>query len=597
MRAFRYRSAASGATQLRKVAKRLAAKLGKANGAKVEVFDGYLLRALGSDSAIVVTALDPAALWLFLNHQTPPGGELQRLLGVCRFDRGGVLAPAPAPSTPEAPSADNALTRWAPVVGYVGSVDTGALGLLPGTPAVPTLRHDRIGTVTLGSSAGYVIGAVSFATRFQLYGVALDPMRAKLVPPARDMNGTPISAAEQTDWVLPESGLQALLGDSHARLIPRLASTYPWYSVPTFAAQTARDGWVQTDAPSPAWYADVVLAGAYVAQDQASPRLGVAGVFLARVRRPTVLPGANYPLTAVWSRPLPLTGNTDAEFVPAVVTPSGEDPRRHAHGITGVGLAYSAGDGTTDTSLLVAGVHCMQGDVASPTRWVGLQAHTVSLDGVRTSITLRKTTAATQWHVGHEVALFGVNGVGVVEMGVAGGVIDQASARLWHVGTDRGMRETGLYAAGWYPFTDYLLNPTDPTSGALFGQVTRPWCALGDGKVAVLARNYTVPADAAAVTWTLVVLDQTTGAFIEARGTVATDASTVSSRAFLSVIVPEHRKADGTVVPAVLLGALGSKTRISRDGGLTWTLLFDGYVGLPVYLGNRLHPVALEQNL
>lgn len=597
MRAFHYRPLASGAAYLRRTAKRLAAKVGDNGGVKVEIHDGYLLRAAGGRASVMVVALDPAAVWLFLHHQTPPGGELQRVLGVRQFDRGEIAGSGV--DAPVEPSGANALERWVAGVGYVGSVDTGALGLLPNVPALASVRRDRASTTTLGSTADYVIGAVPFATRFQLYGVSFDPQRVRVVAAGRDMGGVTATYTDLTDWVLRESALGGLLGDAHARLQVRLASSYPWYSVPVFAAQTARDAIVQTAPGAAPWYADVVVAGGYASQDAASPRLGVAGVFLARLRRPEVPPADQYPLTPVWQHALPLIANAEPEFVPAVITPYGGGTTRiSSHGVTGVGMAYAAGDGTDDLSLLVVGVHCTQGeDTATPTEWVGLQAHRVTLGGTLTSSTLRKTTDDTQWHIGHEVALFGQNGVGVVEAPIAGGRIDQSSLSLWHVGMDGVMRETGLKAAGWQPFTDYLLNPTSKTVGAVYGQTPRPWCALGDDKVAVLARDYSVGLSDTVQTLTLVVLDQLTGAFVEARGVVATDAALISGRAFLSVIVPETRKADDSVVPAVLLCGLGSQTRISRDGGLTWTLLFEGYIGLPVYLGNRLHRVELGQGL
>lgn len=597
MRAFHYRPLASGAAYLRRTAKRLAAKVGDNGGVKVEIHDGYLLRAAGSRASVTVVALDPAAVWLFLHHQTPPGGELQRVLGVRQFDRGEIVGSGP--DAPVEPSGANALERWVAGVGYVGSVDTGALGLLPNVPALASVHRDRASTTTLGSTADYVIGAVPFATRFQLYGVSFDPQRVRVVAAGRDMGGVTATYTDLTDWVLRESALGGLLGDAHARLQVRLASSYPWYGVPVFAAQAARDAWAQPTPGVAPWYADVVVAGGYASQNEASPRLGVAGVFIARLRRPEAPPAAQYPLTPVWQHALLLTANAEPEFVPAVITPAGGGAARiSSHGITGVGMAYQGGDGVADATLLVAGVHCATGeDTGAATVWVGLQAHRVDAAGALTTTTLRKTTADTQWHIGHDVTLFGQHGVAVVEASIVDDKIDQASLSLWHVGMDGVMRETGLKAAGWQPFTDYVLNPTGKTAGAIFGQAPRPWCALSDNKVAVLARNYSVGLSDTVQTLTLVVLDQSTGAFVEARGVVASDAATTSGRAFLSVIVPETRKADNSVVPAVLMCALGSKTRISRDGGLTWTLLFEDYIGLPVYLGNRLHPVALETNL
>lgn len=594
MRAFHYRPLASGSAYLRRVAKRLASTVNDKGGVRHEIHDGYLLRAVGSRSSVTVTAIDPEALWLFLHQQTPPSGSLQRLLGVRQFDREQIAGNGPDTATE--PASGNPLTRWAPGAGYASSIDMGALVLLTNVPTLPSVRPDRISGLTLGNTSDYTIGAATFDTRFQLYGQALDPMRARIVATGTDMTGEPIRAVDVQDWLLRESALQALLGDGRARMQVRMVSSYPWYAVPIFGAQVAREAQIERTPGSGLSYADVVVAGAYASQNQSAPRDGLAGVFITRLRRPEPIPSAQYPLTEVWTWSLRADANPEPEFVPATVTPSGEDPRVHAHGITGVAMSYS-GDVDDDTTLLLAGLHCAQGDVADPAVWVGLQLHRIARDGTLTTTTLRKTTDALHWQLGPEVELYGVNGVLAVECDVSGGTIDQSGMKLCHVGTDGVMRETGLRSAGWRPFTQTIVNPTGKTAGAVWGQASVYAADIGNGKVGVLARDYNVAADATAVTWTLVALDALTGSFIEARGMVADDAAVTQYSAHLSVLVPERLKADDTVAPAVLLCTLGKKHRISRDGGMTWTLLFDEYVGFPIYLGNRLHKVGIGRGL
>ncbi|MNR35811.1 hypothetical protein D3C85_1536790 [compost metagenome] len=93
-------------------------------------------------------------------------------------------------------------------------------------------------------------------------------------------------------------------------------------------------------------------------------------------------------------------------------------------------------------------------------------------------------------------------------------------------------------------------------------------------------------------------LNAATGAFVEVIGELPETGNYFGYSVHLSVIVPMELNDDDSVrSPAVLLATLFRKHYLSRDGGKTWMLLFDGYMGFPVYLGNRLHRVELGQNL
>lgn len=93
------------------------------------------------------------------------------------------------------------------------------------------------------------------------------------------------------------------------------------------------------------------------------------------------------------------------------------------------------------------------------------------------------------------------------------------------------------------------------------------------------------------------VLDASTLAFVDDRGVVTLPCSTWNVLCF-SVV----RQA-ATQGPAVLAAwgysAFPSQNghRLSRDGGRTWEDLFSGVQGLPLYLGNQLHPVSLATAL
>jgi hypothetical protein len=193
--------------------------------------------------------------------------------------------------------------------------------------------------------------------------------------------------------------------------------------------------------------------------------------------------------------------------------------------------------------------------------------------------------------------MFGVAGVVGATFAIVDGVQNQLSTDLVHYGVDGAIRTTGLRAAGWYPFTQDTLNPTDKTVGTLFGQSSHFAAAMGAGKIAVLARDYAAPPAAGSITWTVVVVDQTTGAFLESRGVMGTTFPAAYT-AHITVVLPEVLETpEAPGRPAVLLGALDTDHYLSVDGGWTWQHMFSGFTGKPLYMGNQLHPITFGETI
>ena len=191
--------------------------------------------------------------------------------------------------------------------------------------------------------------------------------------------------------------------------------------------------------------------------------------------------------------------------------------------------------------------------------------------------------------LGPEVFMFGAEGIVATRFNVVGGAMDQLSVRLIHVDSVGAVNTCLMDTAGWYPFTDYLLNPA---AGGLFGQVNRWAVAIGNNRIAVVARNTTAALSDTAIEYHLVIVDATTGAFVEARSSIG-PVATVTPFVHLSVVTPEIPATDTTLaVDAVLVYTVGNGHRRSTDGGRTWQPMFSGTFGAAVYLGNQLHRVS-----
>jgi len=608
--AFIFRPTTAAAEFVRPYARRLASELQSTTpGAKNQVVDGYLLRAVRAGPNVIVYALDPEALWAFLHHTPVTGFGVHLKLATRRFAR-DVLRPdvAPAVSAVVVKSVDTALLPYNPGQGFYQTIDTGALFIRSNFPSVPYSHADRCGTCVLAATSGNV--QALFATdRFQLWGDSFDSQQQpKFHKPGADTGGFAASGLRLLAWILPESGLQTLVGDANARLYTRQMSRYS-YTIPVFAAQCSRDGFGSWEDIQTRW-GEVVVGGAYVSQPNSTDtppdpvtdpaRLGIAGVFLAKLLRPPVPPAASYLLTQTASMNLLMTDNPEAELAPVLGTFGGVE-RYEAHGVSGSALCFSLdagsdsppdGAGSRGASCLFYSNFCNKSGVV----WAGVQVLRITSAGVESVVTLHKSTDTTQYTIGPDVQAFGVDGVFGTRFAVGTGVQDQTTTELIHYGVDGVIRTTNLLSAGWYPFTQALLNPTGITAGTVFGQSTHFAASIGNNKVAVLARDYVVLGSDPSATWTLVVLDQTTGEFIEARGVVGT-AATITYSAHISVVTPESVGVDMVVTPAVLLGTLDLKHYLSTDGGSTWTHVFEGFVGKPVYLGNQLHRIAFNNTI
>jgi hypothetical protein len=278
------------------------------------------------------------------------------------------------------------------------------------------------------------------------------------------------------------------------------------------------------------------------------------------------------------------------------------------HGVSGVALCYALDDdydtppdGSGPRGGTTLFYTCHRKDTQTSTVWSSVQLRTIPSSGAQSSATLYKANDGVDPRVGHElgpdVPMFGKAGIVGARYSIVEGKQDQTTTEFIHYGVDGTIRPSGLLAAGWYPFTQIILNTLDVTAGTTFGQSSHFAAAIGADLVAVLARNYVVLEDADTVEWAVVVVRQDTGEFLEARGVMGSGFTTAYS-AHITVITPaEAATDDKPAIPAVLAGALGSKHYLSADGGMTWAQVFDGFVGKPVYLGNQLHEIEFETDL
>lgn len=119
---------------------------------------------------------------------------------------------------------------------------------------------------------------------------------------------------------------------------------------------------------------------------------------------------------------------------------------------------------------------------------------------------------------------------------------------------------------------------------------------IGSNRIGVLAT-----ADQASPTLqriTLVVIDAITGAFVEARGDVASYAPSTRLNAAGSCVQRDTETAPGVFLVNINRYLSGQKDQyISNDGGWTWAKYRENVAGTPYYLGNQLHRAFLGHTI
>lgn len=604
--AFIFKPATVGGVSVRPYAAKLARQVEQSGaGSGSQVANGYVLRAVRNGEDVVVYVLDPLAVWAFLHHDSVAGYGAHLKLAARALNR-DALSPEAAPleGGPIVKAVDTALLPYAPGQGYFHTIDIGALFIRNNFPSIPYSQPERAGTCVLAGTTGNNQGR--FATdRYQLWGDSFSGQsQPKFYRPGGDTSEFAGTNLRLQAWLLPEAGFQFLAGDSNARFYTRQMSRYH-YTIPVFGAQCSRDGFGSWEDEQSRW-GEVIVGGAYVSQPTGSDaggvdpatdpaRMGVAGVFLAKLLRPAIPPSNSYALTATDVFTMKMDSNPDVELRPLVQDFDGVT-RYEAHGVSGVALAYVLDPGADDepdglgsrgATTLFYTCYCNKSDVI----WSGVQLRRMLSSGAQSSVTIYKGTASRGHTLGPDLEMFGVAGVVGATFEIVGGVQAQLTTDLVHYGVDGVLRTTGLRAAGWHPFTQDTLNPKDSTAGTLFGQGSHFAAVIGQGKVAVLARDYVVAPSAEQITWSVVVIDQLSGAFIEARGVLGTSFP-VTYSAHISVITPETEER-----PAVLLGSLDTNHYLSTDGGVTWQQVFQGFAGKPLYMGNQLHKIRFGEAL
>lgn len=576
-----------------------------------QVIDGYLLKAVRNRDNVIVYVLDPAAVWVLLQHGDLDGAGAYLHASTRFLNRGQLQPGVPLDVDPRARSLDTLLLTYSPGQGYYQTIDAGALFLRTNFPSLPFVIPQRAGCTVLASTSGN--NPARFTDRFQLWADVMDAtFQPKVYKPDADTSQFVGNQYRMLNWFLPESALQLLTGDPVARYYTRQNQRYV-YTIPTFGGQVAREGFGSWEIDTVRW-GETSAGGAYVSQPNSSDgsvdpttdpaRLGVAGVFLAKFLRPAVPPSNSYTLTNTSNYHLLMKDNPEPELAPVLVSPAGVDSYE-PHGVSGAALCYTldpdAGDppdgaGARGQIALFWTCYRVIDDGLTITTWTGVQLRRQPSTGVGSNLTLYKGTDNRAHQLGPELVLFGVPGVvGTTHTFTVDNRPDQATVDLVHYGTDGVIRTTNLRAAGWYAFTQVVVNPSTSTTGSFFGQASQFATAMGNNKVAVLAKNSVVPVGASTVAWTLVVIDQTTGEFIEARGEVGSTFP-LTYDAHLNVVTPEVEIND-VVTPAVLAAAVGSNHYISTDGGVTWEQFLDDFAGCPVYLGNQLHPIQFRESL
>lgn len=606
--AMRFKPLTVGGAALRRFAQRLADQLAQTGlGSASRVVDGYLLRAVKAGKDVVVYVIDPVATWAFLHHGTISGAGTALLFAARAYNR-GVLTPGvpPVVAEPVTVGAGTALLPWQPGAGYASTIYGDALLSVANYPSVAIVTPGTVATAILAAKTG--ASEPTFAgDKYQLWVDVMHAEQGKWYAAGADTSEFVGKRSRLLDWFFPEAALASITGDSAARLYRRKPSRFN-YVIPVFGGQSATEA-LASPAASSLWYADPLCGGAYASQptgaDTAPPisdpaYQGIAGTFISRWRRPDVPASNFYPLTHIRSTSRLLTVNPEPELVPALIDGGGTSPTAYAaHGVVGTALYYelsaedaalpASGTGARGTAHLFSYVYCLQGG----TYWKALQLQSMPPSGAISAATLYKSTDNIGFVLGQALRLFGVNGVYATSVPAAGTL--GTGVDFLHLGVDGVLRTTNLRASGWYAFCPYTAATGGFSTGSLWGQAPVYCADLGDNKVAVIARDYVVPGAATAVTWSLVVLAADTGEFIESRGPVGS-APTFTYLAYLSVITPE-RTVDEVTTPAVLTCTLGGNHRVSTDGGRTWVILFTGFVGRPLYLGNQLKRLRFGESL
>lgn len=596
-----FRPVGSAAIPHRGFATRLGAKVARSGaGGATEMFDGFLFRAVRSGQNIIVYALDPEAVWAFLHKDT--FGVTGLVFATRAYNR-DVLRPGVQPSIDTPVDTTKVLTQYQPGGGFMTTIDTGALLLVTNRPSTPAVTHATVSLSTLASTSNAI--SPSFATdRFQLwtevFGVAGQP---RWYTPGGDTSEFVGYYHRLFDWFFPEAALRVAVADNNARLMPRNPERYS-YQTPTFAPQNTAEGLASPN-DTETWYSDPLVGGAYVSQpngtDVAPPDddpawLGIAGTFVTRLRRPQVPEDNFYSLSFLGTSRRLMTNNPEPELRPAPVTED-DITQRAFHGVSSSGLCYSLteedelsppdGGGSRGDVHLFSHVFCFQGEVL----WQAVQRQTLRANNTSNVGTLYKGTDNLTFTVGHRITMFETDGVYGTRRPALTTAADSGLVEFVHMGIDDVIRATGLRDAGWYAFTDYVGTVAQVVNGSLWGQSSVPAADIGNGHIAVIARDYIVPDLATTATWTLVVIDSVTGAFVESRGEIGS-ANAFTYLAHLAVVTPGTATA-----PAVLMCNLGDTCRLSTDGGLTWHVAFTGFRGYPLYIGNQFHRIEFGRTV
>lgn len=575
-------------------------------GGTTKMFEGFLFRAVRSGQNMIVYALDPEAVWAFLHKDT---FSVTGLVFAVRAYNRDLLRPGVPPAIDDPVDTTDVLTQYQPGGGFMTTIDTGALLLVTNRPSTPAVTHATVSLSTMASTSNAV--SPSFATdRFQLwtevFGVAGQP---KWYAPGGDTSEFVAYYHRIFDWFFPEDALEVVTADSNARLMTRNPERYS-YQIPTFAPQNTGEGLASLD-DIEIWYSDPFVGGAYVSQptgvDIAPPNddpawLGIAGTFVTRMRRPPVPDENFYPLAFLGTTRRLMTNNPELELRPALVTED-DVTQRAFHGVSSSGLCYALteedkslppdGLGSRGDIHLFSHVFCYQGE----TLWHAVQRQTLRANNTSNVGTLYKGTDNVTFTIGHRITMFEVDGVYGTRRPATTTAADSALVEFVHMGVDDVIRVTGLRDAGWYAFTDYVGTVAQVVNGSLWGQSSVSAADIGNGRIAVIARNYIVPNDAVDATWGLVVVDSTTGEFVEARGEIGV-ANAFTYLAHLVVITREQYNDETDVTtPAVLMCNLGDTCRLSTDGGVTWHVAFTGFRGYPLYIGNQYHRIGFGHTI
>lgn len=634
-----FRALSPGAAYLSRIGKRLGRRMllgGKS--AAHQVVDGYLLRATktGEDRAKVY-AIDPATSFAFLRPHFPGNGQVLFLAAAQHLSR-DALRPGSDLSALEYQRAHlgegetpaTLRKRWSPGFGYCVTYYSDATVAQNASAARNWIAADRACSVV---RMGDTSTTDTFNSYNQLYITVFGRLGQRWLALGADTSAIPGTARQMQDCIIPDEAVKLFTGDTDAKLIESnnvIGESYR-YSVPYQGAQVAAEGLVceadETGAPV-ILYRDLIVGGGYVSQPSTSEAAAVgghAGLFVARVRRP-VIEAAIYPLEVVWQFGLSQLDNANPALVPALelesVVVSGAPVDAYtAHGVSDVAIAHAVSEAERTAAApgdalgvtgLYATLFCAPRESDPPeaeTRYA-TQLYRFEPNGAQSMTEIALTGPRL---LGPQVRLFGKDGIAATTFALKdtsrGLVIDPGSVALVHIDLDGVVRPVDL--GGWWPYTDYLHNPTTESAGHLLGADAKYAVDIGNGKVGVIARNALFEYVAGGnnrLRWSLIVVDAASGTFIEARGAIGdpdgptgTDGETLSTAEWhLSVIQQETQEA-----PAVLLCRGPSRVVwLSADGGMTWKTLFFNeatdpqyFAGYPLYLGQPIAPAKFNTAL